>query len=102
MRTIVLTILLLAAAAPAHAATFGVEPTAAHQAKTAAPPPPSQDPAGHWSPKLRASVMNQCQKAFPDETICTCFTHQLELLSGDSEVVTSENIQAALKLCGQA
>ncbi len=98
MRTIALTILLLAAAAPAHGATFRVEATAARQRKPA-DPPASQDPAGHWSPKLRATVMHQCQDTFPDQAICSCFTHQLEVLSGDSDAVTSENMQAALKLC---
>ncbi len=99
MRPLALLILLLAAAAPVRPATAGVE--VAHATRPA-DPPRSQDPARGWTPSLRASVMRHCQASLPDGTNCTCFTHQLEALSADSEVVTAENIQAALKVCRPA
>jgi hypothetical protein len=102
MRAITLTILLLAAAGRAHEARAAVDTATTHPATKADPPPKSQEPAQHWTPSLRATVMRQCQQAFPDETMCACFTRQLEVLSRDSEVVTAENMQAALKRCREA
>ncbi len=98
MRTITLTVLLLAAAGPAHAAV------AVDEKVTTAPPavpadPPQQDGVQQWTASQRESVMHQCEKAFPGERICGCLTHEIEALSPDPEVVTSDAIQAGLRRC---
>lgn len=94
MRTILLTILLLAAAAPAHGAVSRRDGAVVEPGGTRA-----ASPARPLSPALRASVMTQCQKAFPGEGICACVVYQLEVLSPDPEVVTSEALQTAFQRC---
>ncbi len=98
MKTIAVTILLLVAAATARGATGGVDP--AHP--TRRPDPQlNQEPERRWTAKLRSAVMHSCQSALPDRTNCSCFTHQLEVLSANSEVVTAEGMQAALRMCSE-
>ncbi len=100
MRTITLMILFLAAAGPARQALANDgAPTAQPPATRADPPAESDGTAGQWTPTLRDSVMLQCQKSVPDRSICPCFARQLEALSRDSEVVTSENMQTAMQRC---
>ena len=99
MRKLALTLLLLAASGPAHHAMAAGDPPAAQ------PPPRADAPAERdtavqpWSPEQRASMMHECENAFPGEGICACVTHQVELLSPDPAVVTAEAIQAGVKRC---
>ncbi len=99
MRTIILSLLLVAAFGPArHTLAAGDLP--AVQPSPRADAPAKRDPAAQpWTPEQRASMMHECENAFPGEGICACVTHQVELLSPDPDVVTSEAIQAGVKHC---
>ncbi len=99
MRTITLMILFLAAAGPVRQALAEDDAATAQPPATRADPPAASDGPGQWAPSLRDSVMLQCQKSVPDKSICPCFTRQLEALSRDAEVVTSENMQTAMQRC---
>jgi hypothetical protein len=101
MRTIItLAVLVLAIAAPTREATAATDGVITKPQAAGAAPPARQDPPVRplaWP--LRASVMRQCEKAFPDEGICACVVHEVEVLSPDAQVVTAEALQLAVKRC---
>ncbi len=100
MRKIALTLLLLAAAGTApHAARAAPDGAAAAPPTGAGPAARDEAPVRPMAPALRNSVMLQCRKAFPGESICACVVHQLEVLSPDAEVVTAEALQVAVRRC---
>ena len=100
MRTILVSLLLLAAFGPGRGAWAADDaPGAQPPARADAPPARREDPAQPWTPEQRALVRQQCELAFPGENICACVTHQIELLSPDPEVVTAEAIQTGVKRC---
>ncbi len=94
MKHITLVALLLAMAGPTQAVAVAA-------AQRPGPAPAKPEDAHRWAPALRAAVLQQCQDTLPDASICGCVTDQLERLSADTEVVTAENLQVALKRCRQ-
>jgi hypothetical protein len=100
MKTLSLMLLFLAVAAPTREAVAEVDAgTTQTRSPSADPPASDKVPVEHWTASLRASVQRQCQTALSDESTCACFTHELEALSADSDVVTSDNMQVALARC---
>ncbi len=88
MKTLTLTVLLLAAAGPAHAAA----------AEGADGPATPEDPALQAS--RRAEVLSGCEQALPnEERVCACVADRLQAPSRDQEVVTAEDLRAALRRC---
>lgn len=99
MKTLTLTVLLLAAAGPAHAAVAGGDVTQPPERRADGPVAP-EDPAQLTAASRRAEVLSGCEQAFPDEErVCACVADRLQAPSRDQEVVTAEDLQAALRRC---
>lgn len=98
MRMTTLAVLLLVAAGPARAAVAeggDLPPAPGHGADGPATP---EDPTVQAS--RRAEVLSGCERAFPDEErVCACVADRLQAPSRDQEVVTAEDLQAALRRC---
>lgn len=57
----------------------------------------------HWTPKIRASVLLQCQAQMGEGKFCECLTDKLETISPDPDAeFTPEDIRRGVSACRQS